>query len=638
MSVTRPFSARLVLGAVAVSVAFHGFAAAGGTSDQKPRFEGLKPGEFVTRDLDVPVRIVLIGFERNAIDTDVLRSWLPAAYRPLVRYPRFYGLNGRDLGLEYSFRYKIVSKGEGFERRFFEHLARIGVEGPRTLYQTAYNDQASNLVDVADRVLYIDGPSIEDWLDKNDPKDGYRYTIYFINWYGRDDFRFHVYTKTDDPDPDTGLNFGQVYSSRKVVGWGGTHGRSWFYDFSAGPEANVTNFIVDAKDLDGDGVEDYRMPVIWEYDAHGYRSPAFLSDDMGLLARFVAIDLLFTPSPLYDPLVTAPQPLGRKIAHVSMLEEIADPGEKGVGFFRPAFALSKLQAFQPYYRWKVDLDGVDPIDDGAKRALDDFTLRTPGAPDPNGCWVPFGTPFAALFCYFDANRSSYVPAYRPRDYVAPVFSFNTDDLGVQNGLLGFADDNWVDGTQSYVFTFSGPFYRSLGYGFTGTTVHELGHHIGLSHPHDGYDPAYDIDYGPGNFFYFAWAGDESDTVMHYLSLSNGFGAHNQDNMYRWEAAGYLNYANALAADLLASPKSWRVQAALHVADGLAARAAGALEGWRYLESASAARQAYSVLAAAADEIGVTSSRLAAAQRLLPNATVPKEGCRPRIFEDQQPPK
>ena len=27
--------------------------------------------------------------------------------------------------------------------------------------------------------------------------------------------------------------------------------------------------------------------------------------------------------------------------------------------------------------------------------------------------------------YFDANRASYIPAYRKRDYVAPVLAFNT---------------------------------------------------------------------------------------------------------------------------------------------------------------------------------------------------------------------
>jgi hypothetical protein len=121
---------------------------------------------------------------------------------------------------------------------------------------------------------------------------------------------------------------------------------------------------------------------------------------------------------------------------------------------------------------------------------------------------------------FDVNLSSYVPEYGPKDYAGNIFAFNTTDenLGDQFGLLGFADDNWVDGTQSYVFGFDTPGYRDLGYGLTTTTIHEFGHHVGMSHPHDGYDSEWDYDYGPGGDTYFAWSGDESDTIMHYSDL------------------------------------------------------------------------------------------------------------------------
>lgn len=598
-------------------------------------FEGLKPGEFVTHELEIPVRIVLIGFDEDAVDPATILDFLPPTYKPLVRYPQFYGLSGRDMGLEYRFEYQIVHKRPHFTNHFFEYLASIGQEGPRTAYQTIYNAQTNKLpgIVVPDTVLLIDGPSVQRWLEKNDACDDDQYTIYLINWYGRDDFRFHVYTKTDEPDPDTSFNFGSQLSSRKMVAWGGSSGRSWFYDFSAGPEYWSGNFNVDDADLDGDGQFDYRIPPIWEYAVGGYRPPVplFLSFDMALLARFVAIDLLFTPSPLYDPLVTAPEPFGRKIADITMLEDNPDPAHKGIDLIDAAFARRKLRAFQPYYRWRVNLRDQDPIDDGAKKSLDIFTLNDV----QDDCWNAFGTPFAQLFCYFDANLASYVPAYRPRDYVAPVFAFNTTDagMGAQLGLLGFADDNWVDGTQSYVFTFGSPLFQSR-YGFTATTVHEVGHHIGLSHPHDGYDSELGLDYGPGQL-YFAWVGDESDTVMHYITVSNGFGRHNRDNMRRWEAAGYLNWANALAGDLLASPKPSKAKGALRAADELAAHARHALKSWDYLEAATSARRAYALLAETAKELGISSARVSLAAAALANARVPKDGCRPRQAPEEQ---
>ena len=157
----------------------------------------------------------------------------------------------------------------------------------------------------------------------------------------------------------------------------------------------------------------------------------------------------------------------------------------------------------------------------------------------------------------------------------------------------------------------------------------------MSHPHDGYDSELGFDYDSTGPFYFAWAGDESDTVMHYLGISNGFGQHNRDNMYRWEAAGYLNWSNAIAGDLVASPKSWKVKAALSAADELAAKALRSLEHWDYLAAATSARAAYAMLASAADEIGVSSARLAAARKALPDARVPKSGCRPRVFPQER---
>ena len=598
---------------------------------RKPSFgalRGLEPGAFVVHKQTVPVEIVLIGFDHQGVKGKDVLALLPDTYQPVVRYPQFYGLNGRDMGLSYEFDYSVTRRGNGFERQFFQFLSRAGTEGPPTIFQVGYNDQANNVLDVTGPVLFIDGPRVERWLDDHDHSSSKGYKIYFINWYGRSDFRFHVYTKTDDPDPDTGHNFGNR-GSRAMNSWGGTDSRTWFYDFSAGPEDNTTNWVVDVQDLDGDGVAEYRMPPIWEYAANGYRALSELGTDMGLLTRYVAINLLFTTSPLYDPLNTAPGPGGRRVADITMLED--DPGSSGLASMNPAFAQERWRRFQPYYRWQTALRDVNPIDAGAKNALDTFTLNnvTPG------CWQSIGSPFAQPFCYFAENLGTYVPEYRPHDYVAPVFSFNTTEagLGAQFGLLGFADDNWVDGTQSFVFTFGAAVYRSLGYGFTGTTIHEVGHHIGVSHPHDGWDSEGGFDYGPGGDLYFAWAGDESDTVMHYLGLTNEFGEHNRDNMYRWEMAGYLNWSNALVADILASPDARRVAFAVLTADLLAEYAKNQFQQWDYLEAAASARGAYLTLVQAAEEIGVSSARLSAARRLLPPELIERYVCRPRQLQE-----
>ena len=116
--------------------------------------------------------------------------------------------------------------------------------------------------------------------------------------------------------------------------------------------------------------------------------------------------------------------------------------------------------------------------------------------------------------------------------------------------------------------------------------------------------------------------------MHYLSLTNRFGEHNRDNMYRWEIAGYLNRANALAGDILASGYGHRVSLALLTADLLARQARSRFDAWRYDEAVVAARATFALLSQAADLVGVSSARLELAATPLPGELVGRYVCRP----------
>ncbi|HEX5944425.1 MAG TPA: hypothetical protein VFY66_19230 [Anaerolineales bacterium] len=579
----------------------------------------LRPGKHVTFQQNIPVNLVFIGYEQDAINRQALRQALPATYIPIVRYPAFYGVMGRDLGLKYNLHYNITFAERNFTNRFFSYLQEIGTPGDLTLFQQLYNDQENNVLDITGPVLYIDGPSVEAWLADNLKVKPQSYTMVFINWYSRPDFQFHVYTKTDEPDPDTGHNFGEEEISR-LIDWGGTSSRIWFNDLSAGPEWNTDNWNVDQPDLDEDGTEEYRMPPIWEYTEDGYRDLSELTKDLGLITRYVAINLLFLQSPLYDPLVTAPDVGGGKVVHINMFED--DRNNLGVDWIDTDFIVSRLSELQPYYDWQIELEDRNPIDDRARRAFRIFT----GLRQRDDCWNDLGDPFAELFCFFDANLDTYVPAYPDEDYVIPVFAFNTTDarMGDLLGLLGFADDNWRDGTQTYVFEFGSEGPRSFGFGFSRLTDHEVGHHIALSHPHDGYDSELGLDYGPGGEFYYVWAGDASHTVMSYLWLTGEFGQFNQDNMYRWEFAGYLNWANDLLDDILADSDTSEVQDNLAQAEAYAAAAKAAFDQWDYLTAAMNARLAYEQVAMAADELGI-ATKSANSILVAPSMSAPHEG-------------
>jgi hypothetical protein len=288
-----------------------------------------------------------------------------------------------------------------------------------------------------------------------------------------------------------------------------------------------------------------------------------------------------------------------------------------------------LRAFQPYYRWKLALRD-QPLDNGARRAFRIFTgLWDPG----DSCSQQFGDTFAQLFCCFSRHLGRYVPDYPPRDYVGEVFGFNTTDR--RAGFLpafplhGFADDNWRSGRQTHMFVFGYPQEIDFGWGFSVTIAHEFGHHVGASHPHDGWDSARRIDFGPADDFYFVWAGTESDSIMSYTHLSTGFGVFDRDNMYRWETAGYLNRANALLGRVLDDPDAGDVADVVARADRLAVRAQRAFGAWQYLDAVTQAYASYNVVRLAADRVGVRAGAPIAA---LPDRTGPPPVAMPRPID------
>jgi hypothetical protein len=178
-----------------------------------------------------------------------------------------------------------------------------------------------------------------------------------------------------------------------------------------------------------------------------------------------------------------------------------------------------------------------------------------------------------------------------------------------------------------MFAFDTDDYRSIGYGFSTTTIHESGHHFGMSHPHDGYDAEYELDFSPSDEFMFAWSGDESNTIMHYMDLSDEFGRFDQDNMYRWEMAGYLNWSNELAGNILADPNSYSVRKYIERAEKYAQQARSSFNQWNYLDAARSARYAYEQLSLAANMLGISTPAMnqAMALRIAPNQNVPHEG-------------
>ena len=502
-----------------------------------------------------------------------------------------------------GYRYNVAFASSSYERKLFDHLTRIGRPAPRTFFQALYNAQDGNAVEIPDNVLRIRGPAVEQWLlDHEQDVPGFdpgAFTIVLINWYGKPDFRFHVYDG-DGRDPDTGA------ADIGGLAWGASHGRLWFYDFSAGPD--ITNWNVDDADffVPRDGLQDDRFVPAWEWkdDPRPYvAADATLA--AGLLGRYSVL-LQATASPIYDPLTSAPAPGGRRVMRTNFFQ--GDPAHPRAEVYQQDYVDRRLADLQPYFAFRSTL-AEQPLAGDDKLAFDIWRAAWEGIALAPGCWEEFGTPFLEFFCHVAGNEAELAPPGRPGDHVIPALLYSvTDAIALEHphNPTGYADQG-PDLKPSLVFFETTPAIRRRGYfglegvGPSNGLVHEIGHHAGLSHFHDGWDPE-------GHFHFnqtiskWLYSFDECRCPMGYLSTGE-FGRFELDAADRTLAARYYAEAFKLLGALDARTAG-RVEGDL----GEALTAFQATD-WR--TAVLAARDAYDRAVAAAP---ASAARLAARER------------------------
>ena len=577
----------------------------------QPTFTTLQPGQFREIEQNLRINIVFVGYRTFAnVNTAFLLANLPKTYRAVNRAPS--GETGQlDFsGNKFTFSYNIVNSTQAFDDAYFAYLNTIAVPKPRTLYQDLYNQEPARRLTVGQN-FQVDSVLAERWLAENGETmlgiNTTQYTIFFVNWFGRSDFKFHVYARTGARDPDTGRPLGQDEINQKISGGGtpaddpqtplGSVRRVWLYDMSAGPDYNSRSWDLSVKDVDGDGFADRRIPPIWEYgNLSAYRPFNTFSTDHYLLIRFIAIDLLFTPSPLYKVAISPPKLPSRLAVDVTFFE--GNPARNALSMFSESWASASLTALQPFNRFTVA--ARDQTFDGqAKRAYDCNYFAT----NCYGERFPGGEAFGDIYLYATDHLLQFLNG--DGDYAIPILAYSTTDAYAGGFQGGVALNNFRDGTQSMIFeTVPDEYFRTYDIGWTLNLLHEVGHFLGLSHPHDGFDSEFGYEYGPGGSLFFAWAGDSSSTLMGYLGDSTEFSQFDRDNMARWCTAAYINQADAILPKILASPRASEVSALLQEADVIAGTALTAYQSMDYVAAVTAAKRSYEDVLAAADTIHV----------------------------------
>lgn len=571
-------------------------------------FTSIDPGQKSELRERVPVNFVFVGYDEDEVDARDFSKELPERYRPIVRARNIWYGTPDYLGIEYSYDYDTVFADNDYEDRFFSELRDLGTKAPLTRFQTLYNQQEKNVVDLETN-LAIPAPKVERWLALNPPRgvDTSEYTVFFIDWHGEAGFEPHIYTKLGEPDVDTNFEWG-TFADEQTIAWGGTTAddpetglgtthRVWFHDLSAGPEAWTRNYVVDTRDINGNGREDVRMPPSWEYRRGGYNKPAKLSSDLGKIARYVAINLLFTTSPLYSPSIKSPDIPETINLDLNTYEGI--PGKDASQLWvQEKVVLEKFREWLPYYELSVDEQDLEVSN-----------------PDFVNCYEMFWWVWYGPGCYPDRPYTTWANLFLlgvmglgetfddPKaDYEAGAFNYALPD-GV-GATWGYADDNWLDGTQSFTHTFVDSSMTPY-LGMTHILTHEFGHHFGASHPHDGFDYETGLDYG-GWFdrTRFAWVGTQNNTVMNYLLSNNEFSQFDHDNMDRWMTATYLTAVNEITDRIKHAEGRDTAIRLLAEADTFASRAEEAFAWHGYRAAAMLAKQSYEAARVAAREAGV----------------------------------
>ena len=304
----RTRKAALVLAVLGAMLTVPAVAAADG--------DGLEPGGMTDFDERVTVNVVFVGFDEGDAPWKAVQRQLPSGGEPIVRSRAFYGID-EPLGLDYDYDYRPYYTSRSWEDGFFSYLSSIAVAKPLTEWQQAYNDQAGVLDVTSNR--WIDAPTVEKRLIDTAPQgvDTRKPTIFFINWYGRSDFKFHVYSKVGEPDPDTGHDFGLLERRPQDRRLGRHHARR--RGDRPRPPRRAPRVVLRPVRRPGGVGRQLRHhqrrprrrrrrrlphPGLVGVRAATARESA-LPGDLGKVIRYVGLDLLFTSSPLYPPYFTA---------------------------------------------------------------------------------------------------------------------------------------------------------------------------------------------------------------------------------------------------------------------------------------------------------------------------------------------
>ena len=630
-----------------------------------PPLVNLAPGTDLRIQQDVDVNVVLVGFGSLA-DAPTVQALLEA-FAPFNGVPKANGAGKTFLGQRFDFRYHVTASPAWFDDLLFPLLRQTAVPQPPipifqglppmpiTPAQAVYNfcnldpafdptlgcsfDPAAPRVNkrMITQNYLLDAAFVEKVLSQSLPDllgvDVTKPTVVVMNWFGRPDYVDHIYLDVSEPDPETGAPRG-FFVANELGGYGGTSNtdpetcqgdcifhRLWFYDFSAGPMLRAGGYDLVAQTPRFFGAPDFGQPFASsrfhhtaDYGSQVYQPASDLVGDVFAVAGFVYVSQIAYAGPIYPPGLTPPTLPHRLVLDINRWNW---SGQSFAGQLDVPRLISKMSAL-PYQIAAEVTEQPDSPDSNLGRVWQCSLTSIGGITSGQSCFGNrTGYAFGDIVTYFTNHQNQYLTG--ARDYEVPIFQFNVPPP-LQQLWIGISFSNYLgvpftpvfvpENVQNFVFTSLTPSLNATN-GHGEILAHEVGHHLGLSHPFNGYLCISDTC-GLGDFFpfgqnaatWFAQAGEYVTGLMSYVRINNDYSRFELDNMQRYLTWEYLDVSNFIVAQIAKSPRADAVAAAVTQADAQAGAALAAYRSYDYAGAVQQASAAYDGLVAAAAQINI----------------------------------
>jgi len=566
------------------------------------------------RIVPIKVKVVLIGFDEEMVDLPLLKELL-AKYRSCLAL-----VDEKDLEVFYNLTYEVVTAPQTFKIKLIKYLKSIEthkVEENPWFYYYVWSGEwfKEKIRRNVDNYLY-DARKVEEWLYNNSnsyggiPEDGYtiiimdlrelpsitydqfksfleaRHTLYVNQPELAERYPSRIvahYYSVNYSDKDRGY---RIRHRDYATGWGGRY-RMWFIDLSAGP-----TFVSELLDLplqitlEDQGVNLYsERGVLWLTE--------LIADYVNDFVYSVAL-----------PYFTYVPPVSSKYKVFIHVLDAREPSERLavpiITTLNTTLIRDALKSLLPHVELSVEASFSNVTDHPelqsvlkrSEGSLTESWIYTKLLLTENVTFVDFQPVYQLL----KNNLKAFV-RYEGDEHLIPVFAFalsndthfsfkykwfilrrDPESRTIWGAalkelvLIGLSQKDLLRG--NYVT----PRQEGKGLGFTQVIIHEVGHMLGLAHPHTYSD-----------------VGDFVASAMSYFAYEYGFSQFDKDALLRAHVDKYVieteKVLNKIKLLTIGRTMTEEVREATGKAEQLLKLAQENYEGMNYLQALNLAVEA-----------------------------------------------